>query len=457
MATKKTLFRGAHVVNEGRVVVGDVLVIGDRIAKILERNNGEAFNSVEVEDAEQVEANGFWLMPGCIDDQVHFREPGLTHKAEIRTESAAAAAGGITSFMEMPNTVPQALTQRLLEDKYERADEVSAVNYSFFMGASNGNISEVLKTDPARVCGVKVFMGSSTGDMLVDEEKVLEGIFKESPTLVATHCEEESIIRANHAKARERWGENVPMDQHHLIRSAEACYKSSSKAVELASRLGTRLHVLHISTEKELNLFDGSKPLSEKRITAEACIHHIWFTDADYSQKGTYIKWNPAVKTLEDREAIRAALLDGRIDVIATDHAPHSIEEKNGKYFSAPSGGPLVQHGLPAMLDLVHKGKITVERVVELMSHRVAECFNLSERGYIREGYKADLVLVNPDAEWTVTGENIMYKCGWSPFTGHKFKSHVVGTWVNGVRVWDGVNILTKNGNHAGERLQFNR
>ncbi|MDE0722015.1 MAG: dihydroorotase [Flavobacteriales bacterium] len=457
MAAKKTLFHGAHIVNEGRVVVGDVLVIGDRISKILEQNSGKIFNPIEVEDAEQVESNGFWLMPGCIDDQVHFREPGLTHKAEIKTESAAAAAGGITSFMEMPNTVPQALTQRLLEDKYERADEVSAVNYSFFMGASNGNISEVLKTDPARVCGVKVFMGSSTGDMLVDEEKVLEGIFKESPTLVATHCEEESIIRTNLAKARERWGENVPMDQHHLIRSTEACYKSSSKAVELATRLGTRLHVLHISTAKELDLFDGSKPLSEKLITAEACIHHIWFTDADYSQKGTYIKWNPAVKTLEDREAIRAALLDGRIDVIATDHAPHSIEEKNGKYFSAPSGGPLVQHGLPAMLDLVHKGKITVERVVELMSHRVAECFNLSERGYIREGYKADLVLVNPDAEWTVTGENIMYKCGWSPFTGHKFKSHVVGTWVNGVRVWDGVNILTKNGNHAGERLKFNR
>jgi dihydroorotase len=325
------------------------------------------------------------------------------------------------------------------------------------MGASNNNLDEVLKTDPKRICGVKVFMGSSTGDMLVDEEKVLEGIFKESPTLVATHCEEEAIVRANMAAAKERWGENVPIDQHHLIRSEEACYQSSSKAAELAAKLGTRLHILHISTAKELSLFDGNKPLSEKLLTAEACIHHLWFTDADYNERGTYIKWNPAVKTLEDREAIRAALLDGRIDVIATDHAPHTVEEKSGSYFKAPSGGPLVQHGLPAMLELVHKGVITVEKVVDLMAHRVAECFDITDRGYIREGYKADLVLVNPDAEWTVTGENILYKCGWSPFTGDSFKSHVTGTWVNGVKVWDGTKILTENGNHAGERLQFNR
>ena len=453
MSGSRTLFSQAHIVNEGRVFVGDVLVEGETIAKVKEGS----LTLEEVRGAEVVNAKGFWLMPGCIDDQVHFREPGLTHKAEIATESAAAAAGGITSFMEMPNTIPQALTQELLQDKYERADEVSAVNYSFFMGASNGNIDEVLKTDPKRICGVKVFMGSSTGDMLVDEEKILEGIFKESPTLVATHCEDESIIRANIATAKERWGENVPIDQHHLIRSAEACYKSSSKAAELASKLGTRLHILHISTAKELSLFDGNKALSEKRITAEACIHHLWFTDADYSNKGTYIKWNPAVKTEKDRTAIRAALLDDRIDVVATDHAPHTVEEKSGKYFSAPSGGPLVQHGLPAMLDLVHQGVISVERVVELMSHRVAECFQLENRGYIREGYQADLVLVNPDAAWTVTGENILYKCGWSPFTGHEFKSHVVGTWVNGTRVWNGVNILTENGNHAGQRLSFNR
>lgn len=444
-----TLFREAHIVNEGEVVVGDVLVMGDRIAKV--------GKNLEADDAEIVNAKGMWLMPGIIDDQVHFREPGLTHKAELSTESKAAAAGGVTSFMEMPNTVPQALTQRLLEDKYERAAEVSAVNYSFFMGASNNNIEEVLKTDPKRVCGVKVFMGSSTGDMLVDEKTVLEGIFKESPTIVATHCEEEEVVRANMAKAKERWGENVPISQHPIIRSEEACYRSSSKAIELATKLGTRLHILHISTAKELDLFDGTKPLKEKKITAEACIHHLWFTDADYEEKGTYIKWNPAVKAQSDRDAIRAALLDGRIDVIATDHAPHTVEEKSNSYFKAPSGGPLVQHGLPAMLELVHQGHISVEKVIDLMCHKVAELFEIKDRGYIREGYKADLALVNPNANWTVTGENILYKCGWSPFTGYEFKSHVIGTWVNGTRVWDGVNILTEEGNHAGERLEFNR
>ena len=359
--------------------------------------------------------------------------------------------------MEMPNTVPQVLTQKLLQDKYEIAAEVSAVNYSFFMGASNNNLDEVLKTDPKRVCGVKVFMGSSTGDMLVDEKKILEGIFKESPTIVATHCEEEAVVRANMTAAKERWGENVPIDQHPLIRSAEACYQSSSKAVELATKHGARLHILHISTARELDLFDGNKPLKEKKITSEACIHHLWFTDADYADKGTYIKWNPAVKTESDRNAIRAALQDGRIDVIATDHAPHTIKEKSNSYFKAPSGGPLVQHGLPAMLELVHQGEITVEKVVDLMCHRVSELFEIKDRGYIREGYKADLVLVNPDANWTVTGENILYKCGWSPFTGYEFRSHVAGTWVNGIKVWDGVNILTEEENHAGERLEFNR
>lgn len=447
--SKSTLIRNAHVVNEGAVTVSDVLIVGDRIAKI--------GKGLDAEGAEIIDATGFWLMPGIIDDQVHFREPGLTHKADLSTESKAAAAGGVTSFMEMPNTVPQALTQQLLQVKYERAAEVSAVNYSFFMGASNNNLDEVLKTDPRRVCGVKVFMGSSTGDMLVDEKKILEGIFKESPTIVATHCEEEAVVRANMAAAKERWGENVPIDQHPLIRSAEACYQSSSKAVELATKHGARLHILHISTARELDLFDGNKPLKEKKITSEACVHHLWFTDADYTDKGTYIKWNPAVKTEADRNAIRAALQDGRIDVIATDHAPHTIKEKSNSYFKAPSGGPLVQHGLPVMLELVHQGVITVEKVIDLMCHRVSELFEIKDRGYIREGYKADLVLVNPDANWIVTGENILYKCGWSPFTGYEFKSHVTGTWVNGVRVWDGVNILTEEGNHAGERLEFNR
>jgi dihydroorotase len=446
---KSTLFKGAHIVNEGEVKVGDVLVSGDRITAV-----GQ---DLDAGTAEVVNAKGMWLMPGIIDDQVHFREPGLTHKANLSTESRAAAAGGVTTFMEMPNTVPQALTQRLLEDKYERAAEVSAVNYSFFMCASNNNLEEVLKTDPKRVCGVKVFMGSSTGDMLVDERKILEGIFKESPTIVATHCEEEAVVRANMAAAKERYGENVPIDRHPIIRSPEACYESSSKAVELAAKVGTRLHILHISTAKELDLFDGTKPLSEKKITAEACIHHLWFTDADYADKGTYIKWNPAVKTVNDRDAIRAALLDGRIDVIATDHAPHTIEEKSGSYFKAPSGGPLVQHGLPAMLDLVHQGHISVEKVIDLMCHRVAELFEIKDRGYIREGYKADLVLVNPNDGWTVTEDNILYKCGWSPFTGHTFKSRVEGTWVNGVKVYDGAKMLTEDGNHAGERLEFNR
>ena len=447
--SKSTLIRNANVVNDGAITVNDVLIVGDRIAKI--------GKGLDAEGGKTIDATGFWLMPGIIDDQVHFREPGLTHKADLNTESKAAAAGGVTSFMEMPNTVPQVLTQQLLQDKYEIAAEVSAVNYSFFMGASNNNLDEVLKTDPKRVCGVKIFMGSSTGDMLVDEKKILEGIFKESPTIVATHCEEEAVVRANMTAAKKRWGENVPIDQHPLIRSAEACYQSSSKAVELATKHGARLHILHISTARELDLFDGNKPLKEKKITSEACIHHLWFTDADYADKGTYIKWNPAVKTKNDRNEIRAALQDGRIDVIATDHAPHTIKEKSNSYFKAPSGGPLVQHGLPAMLELVHQGEITVEKVIDLMCHRVAELFEIKDRGYIREGYKADLVLVNPDANWIVTGENILYKCGWSPFTGYEFKSHVTGTWVNGVRVWDGVNILTEEGNHAGERLEFNR
>ena len=333
-----TLFRQAHVVNEGAVKVQDVLISGDRIVALgvdLAQSASDPKVQALAAQAQVHDCTGKWLMPGCIHDQVHFREPGLTHKAEIATESAAAAAGGITSFMEMPNTVPQALTQELLQDKYDRAAEVSPVNYSFFMGASNHNLDEVLKTDPARVCGIKVFMGSSTGDMLVDESKVLEGIFKEAPTLVATHCEDEATVRANSAAAKERHGERVPIDQHPLIRSAEACYRSSSKAVELATKLNTQLHILHISTARELDLFDGTKELEDKRITAEACIHHLWFSDADYADKGTHIKWNPAVKTAHDREQIRAAILDGRIDVVATDHAPHTKEEKNNRGIQA--------------------------------------------------------------------------------------------------------------------------
>ena len=454
MTATPTRFIRASIVNEGKVEVGDVLIARDGTIGAV----GAACDQhPEASEAIQIDAQGLWLMPGAIDDQVHFREPGLIHKGEIATESAAAAAGGITSFMEMPNTVPQALTQQLLEDKYERAAEVSAVNYSFFMGASNDNLEEVLKTDPRRVCGVKVFMGSSTGNMLVDNRAVLEAVFKESPTLVATHCEDEATIRLNSAAARERYGEFVPIDQHPLIRSAEACYRSSSMAVDLAEKSNTRLHILHISTAKEVRLFRNDIPSNEKRITAEACIHHLWFTDADYALKGTHIKWNPAVKTAEDREAIRAGILNGRIDVVATDHAPHTAEEKSGSYFQAPSGGPLVQHALPAMLEMVHQGVLPVEEVVNLMAHRVADLFDISDRGYIRTGQKADLVLVDPNDPWKVTKSNILYKCGWSPFEGNTFKSRIRGTWVNGIQVYNGECLLTEHGNHAGERLAFNR
>jgi len=454
------LFQNAHVVNDGTVKVQDVLISGEKIVAVGARLVGQGADAelqAQAQAAEVKDCTGFWLMPGCIDDQVHFREPGLTHKAEIATESAAAAAGGITSFMEMPNTVPQSLTQQLLQDKYDRAAEVSPVNYSFFMGASNHNLDEVLKTDPKRVCGVKVFMGSSTGDMLVDETAVLEGIFKESPTLVATHCEDEATVRANAEAARSRFGSHVPIAQHPIIRSAEACYKSSSRAVELATKLNTQLHILHISTARELDLFDNTKPLEDKRITAEACIHHLWFTDADYMSKGTHIKWNPAVKTERDRHHIRTAILDGRIDVVATDHAPHTQEEKNRSYFDAPSGGPLVQHALVAMLDLVHDGMMPVEKVADLMAHRVARLFRMRDRGFIRPGMKADLVLVHPNDPWTVRKDNVMSKCGWSPFEGHTFKSRVHETWVNGTCVWDGRRITTSQGNHVGQRLEFAR
>jgi len=443
-----TVIKNVSIVNEGSVELKHVLIDNDRIQKIIP-------NTEEVPGASTtIDGSGKHLMPGVIDDQVHFREPGLTHKAEIATESAAAVAGGITSFMEMPNTVPNALTQELLEDKYQRAAEVSKANYSFFMGASNDNVDEVLKTDPKRVCGIKVFMGSSTGNMLVDAPTVLEGIFKEAPCLVATHCEDEGTIRANIAKAKAQYGENVPIEQHPIIRSEEACYKSSSMAAELAHKHNTKLHILHISTAKELSIFNNNIPLEEKNVTAEACIHHLWFTDADYTSKGTRIKWNPAVKTSADREAIRAALTNGKIDVMATDHAPHTVEEKNNSYFNAPSGGPLVQHALPAALELVDQGVMELTDVPRLMSHQVARLFQIADRGYIREGYKADLVMVDLNQEWTATNEGVLYKCGWTPFHGQKFKSKVVQTWVNGNSVFE--NGQVQQGTH-GERLSFNR
>ena len=442
---KKILIKNALVVNEGKTIKQNVLIEGKLIAKIGDQ---------EDEADEIIDAEGLHLIPGLIDDQVHFREPGLTHKAAIYTEARAAVAGGLTSFMEMPNTVPNTLTQQLLEDKYKIAAEKSLANYSFYMGGSNDNIEEVLKTDPKKVCGVKIFMGSSTGNMLVDNRKTLENLFSQCKMLIATHCEDEATIRANTIVYKEKYGEDLPIKYHPEIRSAEACYKSSSLAVELAKKYNTRLHILHISTAKELALFDNTKPLKEKRITAEACVHHLWFSDADYETKGTLIKWNPAIKTKEDRAAIIQGVLDNKIDVIATDHAPHTKEEKQNTYFKAPSGGPLVQHILVTLLEYVHQGKMTLEKVVEKTSHAVADCFQIENRGYIREGYAADLVLVDLNAPWKVAADNILYKCGWSPFEGETFQSSVVRTFVNGHSVYHNGKF---DESQKGERLSFDR
>jgi len=419
-----TLIKNAQLVNEGRVYKADVLIENKTIKQIAPE--------ICIEANQIIDAEGLHLLPGVIDDQVHFREPGLTHKANIYTESKAAVAGGITSFMEMPNTNPQALTQELLEDKYQIAAQTSIANYSFFMGASNDNLEEVLKTDPKTVGAIKIFMGSSTGNMLVDNRTVLEELFKKSPMLIAVHCEDEETIQKNTEKAKQQYGEEVPITEHPNIRSAEACYKSSSMAVELAKKHNTRLHVFHLSTEKEIALFDNKLPLSEKRITAEVCIHHLWFDIRDYAKKGTLIKWNPAVKKESDKNALFQALLDDKLDVIASDHAPHTLEEKSNTYFNAPSGGPLVQHALPAMLAFVNQEKITLEKVVEKMCHNPAICFQVENRGFIREGYFADLVLVDLNKPWEVTKENILYKCGWSPFEGETFNAQITHTFVNG-------------------------
>jgi dihydroorotase len=440
------LIKAASIVNEGQIVVADVLIKAGFIEKI-------APNIDEPADQE-INAEGLHLFPGMIDDQVHFREPGLTDKADIFSESMAAVAGGITSFMEMPNTIPNTLTQELLADKYQIAAEMSLANYSFFMGASNTNIEEVLKTDPKNVCGIKVFMGSSTGNMLVDNEKVLENIFKEAPMLVATHCEDEQTIRANMALYKEKYGENITIDMHPLIRSAEACYISSSMAIELAKKHETRLHILHISTAKEVALFDNITPLKDKKITAEACVHHLWFDDRDYATKGNWIKWNPAVKTAEDKDAILKGVLDNHLDIIATDHAPHTIAEKEQPYLKAPSGGPLVQHALPALFEMYHQKKITLEKIAEKTAHNVAICFNIDRRGFIREGYWADLVLVNLNDPFKVTRQNVLYKCGWSPFEGQTFQAEVTHTFVSGSLAYQKGRFTTREN---GKRLTFNR
>lgn len=441
-----TLIKNAHLVNEGRVYKSDVLIENKTIKQI------DAEININVERV--IDAKGLHLLPGVIDDQVHFREPGLTHKANIYTESKAAIAGGITSFMEMPNTKPLALTQELLEEKYKIAAETSIANYSFFMGASNDNLEEVLKTDPKTVAAIKIFMGSSTGDMLVDKKDVLEEIFTKSTMLIAVHCEDEQTIQENTIAAKKEFGEEVPISEHPNIRSAVACYKSSSMAVKLAKKHNTRLHVFHISTEKEIALFDNSIPLKDKKITAEVCIHHLWFDESKYAEKGTLIKWNPAVKKESDKNALMQALLDGKLDVIATDHAPHTLEEKSNTYFKAPSGGPLVQHALPAMLAFVNQEKISLEKVVEKMCHNPAICFQVKNRGFIREGYFADLVLIDLDKPWVVSKENILYKCGWSPLEGEAFNAQITHTFVNGHIAYE-YGIFDET--NRGMRLDFER
>ncbi len=441
-----TLIKNATIINEGRSFKGSVLIKNQFIDSIYE--NDEVLPSAD----NTIDAEGLLLLPGVIDDQVHFREPGLTHKADIATESAAAVAGGVTSYMEMPNTNPQTTSITELENKFAIASQKSLANYSFFLGATNDNLNELLKADPATVCGVKVFMGSSTGNMLVDDKKALERIFSEVRTLIATHCEDEATIRANMELFRSRYGEEVPFSLHHEIRNAEACYKSSSMAVELAAKHNARLHILHISTQKELGLFDNTRPIEEKRITSEVCIHHLWFTSDDYASKGARIKWNPAVKTPADREALREALKNNRLDVVATDHAPHTLEEKSKSYFGAPSGGPLIQHSLPAMLQMSDQGIFCRTLVVEKMCHAPAKLFRIDKRGFIRKGYYADLVLVQPGVEDTISDATALYKCKWTPFDGQVFNNKVLTTWVNGNAVYNKGVIDSAN---KGMRLAF--
>lgn len=441
------LIKEATIVNENKIFTADVLIENEKIAKIASSINAK-------DDVAIINAKGKYLIPGFIDDQVHFREPGLTHKANIETESRAAAAGGITSFIEQPNTVPNATTQKLLEDKFEIASKTSYVNYSFMFGGTNDNLEELLKTDPKKVAGIKLFLGSSTGNMLVDDVEILEKIFSSTKMIISVHCEDEATIRENTRIYKEKYGDDIPIKYHPIIRSEEACYISSSKAIELAKKTGARLHIFHVSTEKETHLFRNDIPLEEKQITAEVCVHHLWFNDKDYEEKGTFIKWNPAVKTEQDRLGLWKALLDDRIDVLATDHAPHTLAEKSNKYTSAPSGGPLVQHAVLAILEKVKEGVISIEKAVEKMSHNPAKLFQIEKRGFVKEGYYADLVLIDSNAPQTVSRENILYKCGWSPFEGTTFSSTITHTFVNG-------NLIYNNGvfNDAikGKRLTFDR
>ncbi|MCK9291117.1 MAG: dihydroorotase [Bacteroidales bacterium] len=439
----------AVIINEGEQFTGSVAVSNGLIEAVFK---GSVPDQHPLNTYPKVNANGSLLIPGVIDDQVHFREPGLTHKADIYTESRAAVAGGITSFMEMPNTIPNTLTQELLEEKYELASKKSLANYSFYMGASNDNFSELIKTNPRTVCGIKVFMGSSTGNMLVDDISILEKIFAEAPALIAVHCEDEQRIRSRNKMFMQQYGTDAPSRIHPLIRDAEACYMSSSKAVSLARKHNTRLHVLHLSTAKELELFDPHTPLNQKKITTEVCLHHLWFTESDYDRLGNFMKWNPAVKSEEDREALWQGLLNNRIDVIATDHAPHTYEEKSKSYFDCPSGGPMVQHLLPAMISLAQQRNIPITRIVEKMCHNPATLFRIDRRGFIRKGYFADLVLIDLRQSFIVNKEQLLYKCGWSPLEGSELAATVTHTFVNGNLVFEKGNFFE---HQKGQRLMF--
>jgi len=448
MYKKSTLIKNAQIVNEGDIFTGDVLIEGQYIKEI-----GSSIR-IKNSNISVIDAKGSYLLPGVIDDQVHFREPGLTHKATIESESKAAISGGITSFIEMPNTNPQATTIDKLEYKFKIASKTSFANYSFMFGGTNDNLEEILKVDCRKVAGLKLFLGSSTGNMLVDNPKVLEKIFESTDLLISVHCEDEDTIKQNTEHYSKIYGENIPIKYHPKIRSAEACYISSSKAIALAKKTGARLHVFHLTTAKEMELFSNTKPLKDKKITAEVCVHHLWFSDSDYETKGSFIKWNPAVKSAKDRSALWEALLSDKIDVIATDHAPHTFEEKSNSYMKAPSGGPLVQHALVAMMEAFHNGKISIEKMVEKMCHNPAILFQIEKRGYIKQGYFADLVLVNPNNPWTVNKKNILYKCGWSPFEGTTFKSRISHTILNGEIVYENEKFTNAN---AAMRLTFNR
>jgi dihydroorotase len=443
------LIQNARIINEGKIFGGDLLIKDELISAI-----GAPRQVKAPPGTKQIDASGLLLIPGIIDDHVHFREPGLTHKGDIFSESCAAAAGGITSFMDMPNTVPQTVTLDTLNDKYILGLEKSLINYSFYIGATNDNLDEILRADPSKVCGIKLFMGSSTGNMLVDNEKALQELFKKAAIPITAHCEDEPIIRKNIDIFRQKYGEDVPVNMHPLIRSREACFKSSSRAISLAKEYNTRLHILHLSAADEMKLFNSESPLKQKRITGEVCVHHLWFDDSNYNVLGSKIKWNPAIKTKFDRDALVNGLINNLIDVVATDHAPHTAEEKSNTYFKCPSGGPLVQHSLVAMLELWHRKIFSLEKIVEKMCHNPAILFNIRERGFIREGYKADLCLVDPDNPWIVSKENILYKCGWSPFEGTTFRSKVALTFVNGTIVY---NNGTINDYYRGQRLLFDR